>query len=139
KRVLVMDALPFPDSVPEHVAQYRGAILKESAGFIEKTVFGRQELLEVYAALRHVLRRPYVYPDLIGLGNAVPKRGGRSTTQVELALKMFIELGLLLECKTQTGYSYALAPTAGRTSLDRSESYNRMQAYVSLATDMAHA
>ncbi|MFZ5974895.1 MAG: single-stranded-DNA-specific exonuclease RecJ, partial [Bacillota bacterium] len=58
KRVLVMDALPFPDSVPEHVAQYRGAILKESAGFIEKTVFGRQELLEVYAALRHVLRRP---------------------------------------------------------------------------------
>jgi single-stranded-DNA-specific exonuclease len=137
KNVLVMDVLPFPDAVPDDVSQWWACGVEESADFIARCAFGRNELLTIYALLRRTLARRAAWQDTGALAAAL-KVPGRTPAQLMLALRIFAELGLLSERETDGRQTeYVVPARAERTQLEKSETYNRMRAYAqALAQEM---
>jgi single-stranded-DNA-specific exonuclease len=137
-RAVAADALPLNGTVPENLLQYAGYDAEAAAGFIETALFTRQELLRIHARLKRLLDKQRTFADAGALSGALCD-GSRSAVQLRLALRILGELGLLAVQKTDAGLYCGMGAVKGRTTLDRSQTYRRMRAYLSALRDTPEA
>ena len=135
---VAMDALPVESPAPENLLQYTGGDALSDAGFIEAALFTREELLQIHARLRELLKKPRTFADF-GALEKVLSIEGRSAAQLKLALRILLELGLLSVQKSDGGFVCGMDGQKDRTRLDRSGTYRRMRAYASALGDAPQA